>query len=131
MPLGIERDDVDLVLQDHGITLPPHDTIVYVYAGSGPSEDTGQSPSNPHGIVAHASLCGGMITVCEDVGLRTFAHELGHNLCMVDLYDNDDYNAVLNGSPPNPPPFMCNAFTPYSLMSGGGMRVDAIRTNIG
>ena len=119
------RADVDKVMRDAGVTVAGYDRIVYIFADKGIEEsgevEEGSLVEKWGSIIAHAG--GNMVTVGEDVGLGTFAHELGHTFGMGDLYDLDFYTNN-ESPPPNPPYFECSAMGPYSLMAHGG-RVDA------
>lgn len=121
---GAMRADINAAMADAGIALNGvYDRIMYVWAGGASDESTGLPSVTGWGtIIAHAG--GGMVTIGEQTGLLTVAHEFGHTFGMGDLYDMDFYTNAL-GVPPNPLKFECVAMGPYSVMAFGGVRVDA------
>ena len=106
---GFWRYHVGQVLADNGINTGAYNSIFYVY------------PTGADQMTPHASLGMGHVTVNEDASMGLLAHEFGHNLSLVDLYDTDNY---YNGDGNQPPHFISHAMGPYSVMASGA-RVDA------
>ncbi len=113
--VGAMRGDIDRALRDAQIDPSGYNRLIYLFPAAGTGEN------DPMAIIPHAS--GSILWVPSTCGLHLLAHEFGHTLGMVDLYDNNFYDNY-SMTPPVPPYFECKAVTPYSVMAHGGQRID-------
>ncbi len=109
----------DLVLADYGMTTHNYDRFIYVFPNTGGGrEDAAGGTSGPWTFphTFNPIAYGNRIVVPEGTGLALVAHEFGHTLGLVDLYDTARYWNMGGGFPPHD---VSPAMSIYSVMAGG------------